>query len=676
MGPAPALGGAAVELGAVMRSDDRRSGRRGSAASAQQGRGRSVAALVAGAAALVAGLGLVPGPAGLPGGPSTAYAAETRLPGALSTTQVERRTVLVPVPEGVVLRRLVATVRVAAVEPGVPAPTGAGRLQVLVGDRVAATLPAQPRQLLRTVVRRSDLDRDGRLPVTLQWAGGCAPPGVAATLTDLRLLHGGAEQPPSTERAFLGAAVNRVDVVVPGSARDDLLEAGLQVVALLSRRYGEDVPVAMATADAVLPRVGAGQRVVRLEPGQTLSRGIEQRFGLWTLALRGPGPELVEVVRAAVREPDAARGPAASTGGEPLTFDELGTPAATLAGWGTTTLEVPLPRDLLGGPGADLDVRLVGSRTAVAAGTTARVDVRLDGALLESRDLAADGESTLDLPVTVPADRVGPGSTLEVSLAAAPAGGCAEATSTLPVSLELDGARSTVTPAVPDATPRAGLDRLPAALGGTLPVGVGSDERSRVADTLRAARLVTALQRLAGLPLAVELVDADDLLADDRPGLLVGADDQDTLAVQAPVALEAGGGLDALPLDEPFATLQAVRHRDRDLLLLGAWAPREDQADAGPLLDRLLDRVTERGAAAWTGGALVLPGSGDPVVTDPAPPSDPTTEPERENAYAPYLVAAAVVLGLLLVAQVVAMVRRERRRRATTAVGAGPGGAR
>jgi len=29
-----------------------------------------------------------------------------------------------------------------------------------------------------------------------------------------------------------------------------------------------------------------------------------------------------------------------------------------------------------------------------------------------------------------------------------------------------------------------------------------------------------------------------------------------------------GGGLDALPLDEPFATLQAVRHRDRDLLLL------------------------------------------------------------------------------------------------------------
>lgn len=629
------------------------------------------------AAALVVGIGLAPGPAGFPGGPSTAYAAEARLPGELSTTLVERRTVLVPVPDGVVLRRLVGTVRVAAVEPGVPAPTGAGRLQVLVGDRVAATLPTQPRQPLRTVVRRSDLDRDGRLPVTLQWAGGCAPPGVAATLTDLRLLHGGTERSPSTERAFLGEAVSRVDVVVPGSARDDLLEAGLQVVALLSRRYGEDVPVAMSTADAVLPRVGAGQRVVRLEPGQTLSRGIEQRFGLWTLALRGPGPELVEVVRDAVREPAAARGPATSTGGEPLTLDELGTPAATLAGWGTTTLEVPLPRDLLDGPGADLEVRLVGSRTAVADGTTARVDVRIDGALLESRDLAADEGSTLDLPVTVPADRVGPGSTLEVSLAAAPAGGCAEAASTLPVSVELDGARSTVTPVAPDerdATPRAGLDRFPAALEGRLNVGVATDGRSRVTETLRAARLVAALQRLAGLPLAVELVDADDLLADDRPGLLVGADDEDTLAVQAPVALEAGGGLDALPLDEPFAALQAVRHRDRDLLLLGAWAPREAQADAGPLVDRLLDQVNDRGAAAWTGGALVLPGSGEPITTDPAPPSDPTSEPERENAYAPYLVAAAVVLGLLLVTQVVAMVRRERRRRASAEPSTGKAG--
>lgn len=659
-----------MEQGAVTRSGDRRSGRRRSAGGGLAGRSRSVAAL-----ALIAGLGLVPGPAGLPGGPSTAYADEARLPGALSTTQVERRTVLVPVPEGVVLRRLVGTVRVAAVEPGVPAPTGAGRLQVLVGDRVAETLPAEPRQRVRTVVRRSDLDRDGRLPVTLQWAGGCAPPGVAATLTDLRLLHGGAEQAPSSERAFLGAAVNRVDVVVPGSARDDLLEAGLQVVALLSRRYGEDVPVAMATADAVLPRVGAGQRVVRLEPGQTLSRGIEQRFGLWTLALRGPGPELVEVVRAAVRDSD----PPTAPGGEPRTLEDLGTPGATLAGWGTTTLEVPLPRDLLDGPGADLDVRLVGSRTAIADGTTARVDVRVDGALLESRDLAADEDSALDLLVTVPAERVGPGSTLEVSLAAAPAGGCAAAPSTLPVSLELDGARSTVTPVVPDepgATPRAGLDRLPAALGGTLPVGVGTDGGSRVVDTLRAARLVAALQRLAGLPLAVELVDADDLLADDRPGLLVGADAQDTLAVQAPVALEAGGGLEALPLDEPFAALQAVRHRDRDLLLLGAWAPRGAQGDAGPLIDRLLDRVTDRGAAAWTGGALVLPGSGDPLVTPPAPPSDPTTEPEEENAYAPYLVAAAAVLGLLLVAQIVVMVRRERRRRATTAAGAGAGGTR
>lgn len=653
-----------MEQGAVTRPEDRRPTGRGSDPRAGRRRiGRALAVTTA-ALALVAGLGAAPGPVGLLGGPPAAYADVARPPGSLSTTEVEPRTVLVPVPvpDGVVLRRLVGTVRVGGTEPGVPAPAGTGRLQVLVGDRVAETLPSRPRQLLRTVVRRSDVDRDGRLPVTLQWVGGCAPPGVTADLTDLRLLHGGVEEAPRSERAFLGDAVTRVDVVVPRSARDDLLEAGLQAVALLSRRYGEDVPVSMTTADAVLPRLGAGQRVVRLEPGGTLSRGIEQRFGLWTLALRGPGPELVDVLREALGGAGVGAGAAEPDG--PRTLDDLGVPGATLGGWGTSTVEVPLPQDLLGGPGADLDVRLVGTHTAVPAGTTARVDVRVDGALLDSRDLAAeDGDSALDLSTTVPADRIRPGSTLEVSLTAAPNGGCAEAASTLPVALELDGARSTVTP-VDQRAPRAGLDRLPGALGGSLPVAVRTDGRARAIDAAQAGRIVAALQRLAGLPLEVDLVDADDLLADDRPGLLVGATEQDTLAVQAPVGLEPGGGLDALPLDEPFATLQAVRHRDRDLLLLGSWAPRDSAA--GPLVDRLLDRVTDRGGAAWQGGALVLPAAGDPFVADPAPPSDPAgeAEPEEQNAYAPYLVAAALVLGLLLVVQVVVMVRRERRRRA------------
>lgn len=654
-----------MEQGAVTRPEDRRPTGRGSDPGAGRRRiGRALAVTTA-ALALVAGLGAAPGPVGLLGGPPAAYADVARPPGSLSTAEVERRTVLVPVPDGVVLRRLVGTVRVGGTEPGVPAPAGTGRLQVLVGDRVAETLPSRPRQLLRTVVRRSDVDRDGRLPVTLQWVGGCAPPGVTADLTDLRLVHGGVEEAPRSERAFLGDAVTRVDVVVPRSARDDLLEAGLQAVALLSRRYGEDVPVSMTTADAVLPRLGAGQRVVRLEPGGTLSRGIEQRFGLWTLALRGPGPELVDVVREALGVAGGSGvGAGAAEPGGPRTLDDLGVPGTTLGGWGTSILEVPLPQDLLGGPGADLVVRLVGSHTAVPAGTTARVDVRVDGALLDSRDLATeDGDSALDLATTVPADRIRPDSTIELSLTAVPAGGCAEASSTLPVALDLDVARSTVTP-VDQQAPRAGLDRLPGTLGGTLPVAVRTDGRARAVDAARAGRLVAALQRLAGLPLEVALVDADDLLADDRPGLLVGATEQDAMAVQAPVGLEPGGGLDALPLDEPFAALQAVRHRDRDLLLLGSWAPRD--ADAGPLVERLLDRVADRGGAAWQGGALVLPAAGDPLVTDPAPPSDPAgeAEPEEQNAYAPYLVAAALVLGLLLVVQVVVMVRRERRRRA------------
>lgn len=626
---------------------------------------RSVATLATAVLALVAGLGLAPVPVGVPGGPAPAYADESRLRGSLSTGEVSRRTVLVPVPDGVVLRRLVGKVRVGATAPGTPVPSGLGELQVLVGDRVAETVPARPRTTLRTVVRRSDLDRDGRLPVTLQWVGGCAPPGLVATLADLRLLHGGAEETPRTERAFLGEAVSRVDVVVPRSAPDDVLEAGLRVVALLAERY-DDVPVSLATADSVLPRVGAGQRVVRLEPGAVTSRGIEQRFGLWTLVLRGPGPDLVDVVRRGLGAPD--RGSSAATApAERRTLADLGVPDVSLGGWGTSTVEVPLPRDLLGGPGAGLDVRLSGSRTALPAGTTARVDVRLDGTLLDSVDLVTTDDSALDLAVTVPEDRLRPGSALEVSLVAAPQGGCGATAATLPVSLDLDAARSSVTPERAEGSeasdvPRAGLDRLPAALGGALPVALRAEGRTRAEAAGAAGRLVAALQRLAGLPLQVELVAADDLLADNRPGLLVGATAQDTLAVQAPARLERGAGVGVLPQDEPFAALQAVRHRDRDLLLLGSWGP--EAADAEPLVGELVDLVVARGATAWDDGALVLPASGTPVVLDPAPPSDPLSSPERENTYAPYLVAAAGLLGLLLLGQVGQLVGRERRRRA------------
>ena len=586
-----------------------------------------------------------------------AHADESPLSGTLSTGDVATRTVLVPVLDGIVPRRLLGTVHVTS-DPGVEP---RGTLEVLVDGEVAETIPARPRTPLRTPVKRADVDRDGFLEVGLRWTRGCAASGVTADLRDLRLAHGGLEDVPTSEAEFLGPATTRVDVVVPRRAGDDVLEAALESVALLADHYGPDVPVLMHPVDTVLPRTGAGQRVLRLEPGPSLSRGIEQRFGLWTLTLKGPGASLRNTVRGALGPAPAVPAPTST-----LSLADLDVPTA-LGGWGTSSTRVPLPQDRLGGSVDGIDLHLEGSHSAVPPGTLARLDVRLDGALLESIDLAASGDSAVDVDLRIPAERLRADSTVEVVLTAVPDGGCAELGSVLPLELDLDPDLSTLTAGRGDSG-TTGFQRLPATLGGELAVAIRTQGQDRADAASDAGLLVAALQRTAGLPLDVTLVTPEELVSGEQPGLLVGADATDTLAVQAPVRFEAGGGVPALTDGEPFAALQAVTHRDRDLVLLGTWAP-EDAAPgatdpAATLARGLAEEALSSGWGALEGGALVQGGTGRPVTVAAAAPADPVAESEDEsNPYAPYFLGVAGLLVLGVLVQVGLVIRKDRRLR-------------
>lgn len=581
---------------------------------------------------------------------AASYADETPLRGSLSTADVATRTVLVPIPDGVVPRRLIGTVHVdseAGAEPR-------GTLEVLVDGEVVETLPARERSPVRAPIRRADVDRDGFLAVGLRWTRGCAAPGVTATLHKLRLVHGGAEQMPLDQDRFLGPAVSRVDVVVPRSAGDDVLEAALQVVAMLSRHYRDEVPVALSPADTVLPRVGAGQRVLRLEPGPSLSRGLEQRFGLWTLTVRGPGEAAVDVVRQAL---DTAPG-TTTTGGE-QGFGDLGVPTA-LGGWGTSSTRVALLLDLFGGAVGGLDLRLVGSHSAVPAGVLGRVDVRLDGALLESRDLRGE-DTSIDLGLTIPAERLRADSVLDIILTAVPEGGCAAIGAALPLQLDLDPALSSLSPGPGDRV-AAGFQRLPAALEGALAVAVRSDGRDRVEAASSAGALVAALQRTAGLALDITLTEPERLVSGEQDGLLVGAGPMDVLAVQAPVRLE-DGDVPTLAGSEAFAALQAVTHRGRELVLLGGWD--DEGGQAAGLARTLAVRTLDDGWGSLEGGALVRAESGRSVTLAPAAPAPGPQPPGGgRNPYAPYFLGVAGLLVLALLLQIGVVIRKDRRLRA------------
>ena len=581
-------------------------------------------------------------------------ADESPLIGRLSTSDVAARTVLVPVPDGVVPRRLAGTVRVTS-GPGVEP---RGTLEVLVDGEVVETLPAAPRSAPRVQVRRADVRADGFLEVGLRWTRGCAASGVTADLQDLRLVHGGLEDAPTSEAEFLGPAATRIDVVVPRKAGDDVLEAALESVALLTDHYGPDVPVLMHPVDTVLPRTGAGQRVLRLEPGPTPSRGLEQRFGLWTLTLKGPGASLSNLVRDALGPAPEVPAPAST-----LSLDDLDVPTS-LGGWGTSSTRVPLPQDRLGGSLDGIDVHLEGSHTAVPPGTLARLDVRLDGALLESVDVAASEGSGLELDLSIPAERLRAGSALEVVLTAVPDGGCAEIGSTLPLELDLDPDLSTVTAGRGDSG-TTGFQRLPASLGGELDVAIRTQGQGRADAASDAGLLVAALQRAAGLPLDLTLVTPEELVSGERPGLLVGADVTDTLAVQAPVQLDAE--VPALAADEPFAALQAVTHRGRDLVLLGTSV--SEGADVTDeervaLARELAESTLSSGWGALEGGAVVQGDAGRPVTVAATAPVDPAGEQEDEgNPYAPYFLGAAGLLVLAVLVQVGLVIRKDRRLR-------------
>ena len=587
-------------------------------------------------------------------------ADESPLVGQAVTGDPSRATTLVPVPDGLVLRRLLADLHVSSPSGGAPA----GRLELLVGGRRVRTLPARTETSIRTEVRRSDVDASGMLPVGLRWVGACPPPGLTATLDDLRLVHGGREVVSRQPARFLDDAVTRVDVVVPRTAPDDLLEAALDAVAALSRSYPDGVHVSMETADAVLPRTGAGQRVLRLQPGPERAPRVTSRFGLWTLTLQGEGRSVASSVQALL-----GRATTVPTRRATQTLAVLGAPQVALSGWGTSTARVAVPQDVFGGAPDAYDLRLVGTRSAVPPGTRARLDVRFDGLLVHSVDLARQQDTDADVRVTIPASAWGAEGELEVSLTAVPPGGCAAGARTLPVEVNIDGARSTLTADLAEPT-GAAFQQVPSSLGGRVQVALRPTGTDRAAAAAHAALLVAAMQRVSGLPLDISLVRVSRLVTGSRPGILVGATAADTRAVRAPVRMEAGGGVGALPDDEDFAALQVVRHRGRDLVLVGSWSAQP--GGAAGLARTLVSRVAGHGWASLEGNAVLQPASGRVVSIDAAPPPRAGDQPPpADTGVAVYLVGAAGIMLLLLLVQVGLVIRKDRRVRSGRSLASG-----
>ncbi|MBS44038.1 MAG: hypothetical protein CMH83_12915 [Nocardioides sp.] len=603
-----------------------------------------------------------------PTAPASADEAAVEATASLASTS--STTVSVPVADGITPTALRGRV--------VASDLLGGPLRFSVGGRTLKTVAAETGPVFLPV-RASDVGDDGAIDLTMTYRptercpGGSGPADVA--LTNLTLVYTGDETAPRTVGTFFPDSSPRIDVSVPADASDDLLAAALTAVASLTARYGDATVVQLSVASRQLPRVGPGQRLIRLEPGTgDTSTDVAVRFGLPTLTLTGNGDGLRTAAQALGSDAlTLASGPSSTGLSETLerrtedlevSFADLGLQRLTLVGPAEATATVGVAQDVFGGPVDGLTVHAEGTYTAVPDTTDVQLSTYVNGYLVDSQllDPQADG-NTVTIDADVPADVITSDNGIEFRLSStADVGACeADDDGSVPVEVHLDGGASTVTATRGDGG--QDLSAYPQVLGGVLPVALRPTGEDRVDAAIDAAYLVHSLQAAAVAPLDVTLVDADSLVQGSSNGLLVGATPEDADTVGAPLRLDSMRLLDyaeaefGVGSNQPFAALESVVDGDRHLLLLGTWTA---DGSAAPALPRAL--ATQAATDGWGTLAddllVVSPGT-DPFSLSSAEVVPQEEVVEERTGFVWWLGAGIAVLLLLLLWQVARTARRD-----------------
>ncbi|GEP34893.1 hypothetical protein NSZ01_26610 [Nocardioides szechwanensis] len=601
-----------------------------------------------------------------------AAADELALPQSLTTQSSQPNVTRLVVPDGVTPSALRGLLNVENAE--------GGQVRISVHGRLVRAVPARPSQWVTIPVSARDLEADGAISVGLEYDAPTADRCVAGSapaltrLSHLRLAFTGSESAPTSVAAFLPATASRVDVVVPDSADDFLVEAGLTAVVALSQKYPAGVPVTLSPAGEPVPRVGAGQRVVRFVPGGggpiTSTVGVER--GIPTLTIKGSGPAVVDAARAlradalAIADAETAEGMSLRVADSDLdtrsSLADLGAERLRLSGWGQTDVYVGIPQDEFGGPIDSLEIDLVGTHTAVQ-GINAQVDVFLNDVLVGSTLL--DDEAQFHLPITVDSVLLRADNGLQVVLQAFPQDGrCGDAATHAPPLLDIDGTRSVIT-AERGAGRLTGFELYPQVFGGDVPVALRNTSARTLGDAVAAASLLSALQRAATHPLTVRLVSPDDLINGNQSGLLVGASYADSAAIGAPLRLAEIQLIDMaeetfqIGTARPFAALESVSNDSRHILMLGGWTP-DTETSERDLESEVVASVTDSGWRALREDLLIATPDQEPfnLSTDSVLPQADRVDEQRSKVW--WLIGGAALVGAVLLLQMALASRRQR----------------
>ena len=602
-----------------------------------------------------------------------AHADVTSVPGTMTTATQSQSAFAVPVPAGVEVRAIDGVVTEPEVVQG-------GTITFRVNGAVRKTVPSSLYQKVRIPLAPADVIADGTVGLTMSTEGpavagaACLPTGGVASMRKIELDYRGAEAAPTTVADFFPPSSSGVTVVIPEDANAQMITAGLTAVAALAHRYDDDTPIDLSLSAPPPEDATASRRVVALVQGPPgdVATAVSTTSGIPMLTLTGAGDALVNAARALSTDllglsgsdaQDLSQQTKPRSTAATRTLEDLGTDALSLSGYGSVAQQLELRQDSFGAPVSSMELHLKGSHTAFASGSGARLDVRANGDLVGSRTLGE--EATFDLDVHIPSSKLQSVNDIELTLnALAPDGSACTPPSIPAAEVDLDTGASTVT--VTHGTGDAkGFQLFPQILEGTLPIALRSAGDRQASAAINAAALVAELQRAAGSQLDIQLMAPDAFLADDRSGLIVGALNGDSEALDAPLKLSSTRLIDRddatveVTSQDPYAVLESVDRNDRLVLMLGSWAP-GNKAAPGELARKVVDAVVNTG---WDklDGDLVIADAANPSFVAASRSLAPHHEKKKEKSYAKWFVLVIAVLLLLLALQVVMAIRRDRR---------------
>jgi hypothetical protein len=350
-----------------------------------------------------------------------------------------------------------------------------------------------------------------------------------------------------------------------------------------------------------------------------------------------------------------------------MTLRDMSLGPLTASGSGAVTVTVPVDQTRLGRAASNLRVHVLGDYTPLSSEIAGALRISIG-----SNDLVtwpADDTGTIDQWVDVPADLVDRVTSLDVAMATSGNGDACSTGGSLTVTVN-DGTTIESSGGTPDAR---GFASVPQALMPTVDVALAQQD---LPNTVRAATLLTGLQRLSARALSPAVVPVDQLLTGSDPGLLVAPDGIDDLGVDSgptlPLATtgtsiltlrDTAGDDDGAPVtvdsDVPFASVQVARDGDRTLLVATA----SDPVQLDGLVRWLGDDPTR-----WdglTGDVVLGAGEREPVslssfadVAEAEPVAAGSTAPSGVSAI---LVAGLVALLVGVVAAVLVFVRSRGR---------------